>query len=212
MVYIASFANAVYSLLSNPELMREENLSFPAANHPFLRKPPAHPANRHAPRQSDLSELHHGTWHKATSLSRCTAPTDVLCGVICYMDGVATDAFGRLGLCPWNFTLAIFNAATRTRKEAWVTIYYHPDDQAEASLHKKPTIMPFDKCQNLHRGLHAMIAEFLEISKEGGLRWDNLHYGGSVHQVNFKSLLSLSLLLETLKCTTNCVAKLSIDV
>jgi hypothetical protein len=188
-VYIASFADAVYSLLSNPELMKEENLSFPAADHPFLRKPPAHPANRRSPRQPDLSELHHGTWHKATSLSRCTGPADVLCGVIGYMDGVATDAFGRLGLCPWNFTLAIFNAATRTRKEAWVTIYYHPDDQAEASLHKKPTTS-FDKCQNLHRGLHAMFAEFREISKEGGLRWDNLHYGGSVHQVNFKFALA----------------------
>jgi hypothetical protein len=187
-VYIASFADAVYSLLSDPELMKEENLSFPDAHHPFFLEPPADP-NRRAPRKPDLSELHHGTWHKDTSRARCTAPNDVLAGVIGYMDGVATDAFGRLGLCPWNFTLAIFNSATRARKEAWVTIYYHPDDQAEASLHKNPTTS-FDKCQNLHRGLHAMFAEFREITKAGGLRWDNLKYGGTVHQVNFKFALA----------------------
>jgi hypothetical protein len=70
-----------------------------------------------------------------------------------------------------------------------VTICCHPDDQAEASLHKKPATS-FDKCQNLHRGLRAMFAEFREITAKGGLRWDNLKHGGSVHKVNFKFALA----------------------
>ena len=187
-VYVASFASAVYSLLSDKDLMKEENLSFPDAKNPFLLETPTEPGRR-APRKPDLSELHHGTWHRATHIARCTGPKDVLAPVIGYMDGVATDAFGRLGLCPFNFTLGIFNAATRTRKEAWVTIYYHPDDGAEASLHKKPTTA-FDKCQNLHRGLHVAFEEFREITKNGGLHWDRLEYGGSVHEVNFKFALA----------------------
>ena len=127
-VHVASFTDAVYSLLSDPELMIEEKLSFPHPSDPFLAEPVCEP-----PRNT-ISQLHHGTWHTSTTQSRCTAADDVLCPIICYMDGVATDAFGRLGLIPLNMTLGIFNAATRTRKEAWVTFYYHPDDGAELSL------------------------------------------------------------------------------
>jgi hypothetical protein len=187
-VYVASFADAVYSLLSDPELMKEDNLSFPDSHNPFLLDTPTDP-NGPTRRKPDLSQLHHGTWHRATHKARCTGPKDVLCPVIFYIDGVATDTFGRLGLCPLNFTLGIFNAATRTRKEAWVTIYYHPDDAAEASLHQNPT-SSFHKCQNLHRGLDAAFAEFREITRQGGLCWDNLRYGGQVHDVNFKFALA----------------------
>jgi hypothetical protein len=38
----------------------------------------------------------------------------VLCPVIFYMDGVATDANGRLGLIPLSMTLGIYSAATPT--------------------------------------------------------------------------------------------------
>jgi hypothetical protein len=183
-VYIASFADAVYSLLSDPELMNEENLSFPDPHDPFLFAEAPHPDGR-ARRKPDLSELHHGSWHNDTQQARCPGPEDVLAPVIFYMDGVATDAFGRLGLTPLNFTLGIFNAATRAKKEAWVTIYYHPDDGAEASLHKNTTTA-FHKIQNLHRGLDAAFSEFRQITRLGGLRWDKLVYGGQVHDVNFK--------------------------
>ena len=113
-VYVASFAATVYSLLSGKDLMIEDNLSFPYADNLFTLKTPAEPG--HCPRRKpDLSELHYGTWHRATHIARCTGPNDLLLApVIGYMDGVATDAFGRLGLCPFNFTLGIINAATRT--------------------------------------------------------------------------------------------------
>ena len=35
-VYVASFAAAVYSLLSDKDLMKEENLLFPDAKNPFI--------------------------------------------------------------------------------------------------------------------------------------------------------------------------------
>jgi hypothetical protein len=38
-VYVSSFADAVYSLLSDPELMDEDNLSFPHHEHPFCHEP-----------------------------------------------------------------------------------------------------------------------------------------------------------------------------
>jgi hypothetical protein len=116
---VASFADAVCSLLSDPELMNEQNLSFPDPHDPFLFAEAPHPDGR-TRRKPDLSELHHGSWHNDTQQARCTGPKDVLVPVIFYMDGVATDTFGRLGLTPLNFTLGVFNAETRVKKEAWV--------------------------------------------------------------------------------------------
>jgi hypothetical protein len=101
------------------------------------------------------------------------------------MDGVAINAFGHLGLILVNFAFGTFNKAACTRKEAWVTICYHPNNTAKASLHKGPT-SSFHKCQNLQRGLHAAFAKFREMSGNCGLLWDNLRHGGSVHGVNFK--------------------------
>jgi hypothetical protein len=86
----------------------------------------------------------------------------------------------------WAFST---NKAARTKKEAWVTICCHPDDNAEASLHKASTTS-FQKFQNLHRGLDAAFAEFRDTTSNGGLQWDNLTCGGSVHRVNFKLALA----------------------
>jgi hypothetical protein len=180
LVYISSFADAVYSLLTDTHLTQEANLAFPDPSSPFLHEP-ADPALR----TNVASELHHGQFYKATHKLRCTRPLDVLCPVIFYMDGVHTDAFGRLGLTPMNMSLGIYSAATRTQKEAWVTLYFHPDDEAEAAFHSQKTTA-FHKVQNLHRGLDAAFAEFRTITEAGGLRWDHLQYGGQTHQVNFK--------------------------
>lgn len=88
MVYIASFADAVYSLLSDPELMKKENLSFPAdPDDPFLSEPKIEPTHR-APTM-DMSELHRGTWYTSTH-NTCSTLHDVLCPVIAYIDGVST--------------------------------------------------------------------------------------------------------------------------
>jgi hypothetical protein len=45
-VYVASFANAVYSLLSDPELMKEDNFSFPDPKDPFLPEPKMEPLHQ----------------------------------------------------------------------------------------------------------------------------------------------------------------------
>jgi hypothetical protein len=139
-VYVSSFADAVYSILSDPELMDESNLAFPDPFNPFLSEPedPSLQTN-------EVSELFHGDFYKATHKEVCTGPLDVLCLYICYMDGVSTDAFGRLGLTPLNMTLGILKSATRTRKEAWVTLYFHPDDNAESAYHAQKQHHKFPK-------------------------------------------------------------------
>jgi hypothetical protein len=96
MVYIASFADAVYSLLSYPKLTKQDNLAFPDPKVPFVSEPII--GQLRPPPTTDMNELHYGTWYKATYKARCTQALDVLCPVIAYIDGVSTDANGRLGL------------------------------------------------------------------------------------------------------------------
>ena len=127
--------------------MKPENSAFPHPDIPFLPEPKRNPQAGHRARVTDTSELHRGSWHKATQKARSAGPTDVLAAVTGCRDGVTTDVFGRLGLVPFNFTLGIFNKAACTKKEAWVTICCHPDDNAEASLHKASTTS-FQKIQN----------------------------------------------------------------
>jgi hypothetical protein len=184
-VYVSSFTDAVYSLLSDPEVTNEDSLSFSDPEDPFV----SHPKDPRL-RTNEVSELHHGKWHPASHEKYCTGPNDVLVPIIGYMDGVSTDANGCLGLIPFNFTLGIFNVATQTKKETWVTLYYHPDDEAEAALHVQPTT-PFDKVQNIHQGLDDAFAELRQIMAGDGLQWDNLRYGGKVHIVNFKFVFTL---------------------
>eukprot|EP00536_Pseudo-nitzschia_multiseries_P018768 jgi/Psemu1/316284/fgenesh1_kg.3083_\ len=65
-VYVRSFKDAIYSLLSNQQLMREENLSFPDYSTPL--SPDNNPElNPH----SLISELHHGLWWKSSWKESC---------------------------------------------------------------------------------------------------------------------------------------------
>ena len=61
LVYVSSFADAVYSLLTDTELTTEENLAFPDPESPF----PCLPTDPLL-RTTDVSELHHGAWYKNT--------------------------------------------------------------------------------------------------------------------------------------------------
>ena len=126
-VHIRSFQNALDSLLSNPKLMRESNLSLPNAADPF--------SCENNPAVSTISELHHGSWWKDSWIkAKCDpAEKEILVPIIFYMDLISLDAKGRLSLTPLNMTLGIFSTATRRLNEAWETIYFHPD----ASFMKK---------------------------------------------------------------------------
>eukprot|EP00536_Pseudo-nitzschia_multiseries_P013998 jgi/Psemu1/310486/fgenesh1_kg.643_\ len=65
-VYVRSFKDVIYSLLSDQQLMIEENLSFPNYSTPL--SPDNNPElNPH----SVISELHHGSWWKSSWKEIC---------------------------------------------------------------------------------------------------------------------------------------------
>ena len=161
--------------------MREENFSFPDYMTPL--------SSNNEPELNDdsvISELHHGTWWKTSWDEICTSDSQILVPIIFYMDGISLDAHGRLSLTPLNMTLGIFSVATRTKPEAWTTIYFHPDPEWESTRHTRPATAK-EKMQNLHTGLEAALKSFRDAcNNDSGIKWDHLWYAGKqwkVHEV-----------------------------
>eukprot|EP00536_Pseudo-nitzschia_multiseries_P006346 jgi/Psemu1/15033/gm1.15033_g len=185
-VYVHSFKDAIYSLLSNKQLMREENLSFPDYATPI--SPDNNPElNSH----SVISELHHGSWWKSSWNAICNpnAP-EILVPIIYYMDGISLDAHGRLlTLTPLNMTLGIFNVETHARPEAWTTIYFHPDPECpewDSTRHSRHASSK-EKIQNLHNSLEVVFCSFKDAWKEdGGIKWNYLPYANQQWKVKMK--------------------------
>ena len=180
-IYICEFQDALVSLLSCEDLMKEENLSFPNSNNPT--------SPEHYPELTDdveIRELHHGSWWCDTWKDQCqTNSNEMMVPVILYMDGISLDVRGNLSLTPMNMTLGIFNLETRNKANAWRTIYFHPDVKQELDSIKKTD--PADKVQNLHTGIRAAMSSFKNICDiEGGVCWDFLPYAGKEWKVRMK--------------------------
>eukprot|EP00536_Pseudo-nitzschia_multiseries_P017808 jgi/Psemu1/315033/fgenesh1_kg.1829_\ len=181
-VYVRSFKDAIYSLLSDQQLMIEENLSFPDYSTPL--SPDNNPElNPH----SVISELHHGSWWKSSWKEICNPNSqEILVPIIFYMDGISLDAHGRLTLTPLNMTLSIFNVETRSRPEAWTTIYFHPDPEWESTRHSRPANSK-EKIQNLHNGLEVAFRSFkAACNEDGGIEWNYLPYANKQWKVKMK--------------------------
>eukprot|EP00536_Pseudo-nitzschia_multiseries_P017116 jgi/Psemu1/314027/fgenesh1_kg.1387_\ len=145
--------------------MIEENLSFPDYSTPLT--PDNNPElNPH----SVISELHHGLWWKFSWKEICNPNLqEILVPIIFYMDGISLDAHGQLTLTPLNMTLGIFNVETRSRPEAWTTIYFHPSPEWESTRHSL-----------------AFCSFKAACNKDGGIKWNYLPYANQQWKVKMK--------------------------
>jgi len=192
-VYVRDFKDALFSLLQNSDLMKEENLSFPDPHVPYVW-------NNFPPPDEDteIKELHHGKWWVNTWKEKCSLPPtrmtdnnddviEILVPVIFYMDGVVIDKQGRLKLTPLNMTLGIFNTSTRKKKEAWETLYFHPDSTVMQISHNSHESDKGDSVRNLHAGLSVALQSFYDTCQlADGIEWKGLPYGGKKWHVRMK--------------------------
>ena len=177
-VFVRPFEKALDSLLSNPKLMQECNLSLPNVRDPF--------SFEHDPAVTVISELHHGSWWKDSWTMANIDPSknELLVPVIFYMDLISLDTHGRLSLTPLNMTLGIFNTTTRHSSEAWETIYFHPDSSYMKTF-AKSKVEGVHGVENLHRGLDAAFESFRQqCGKKTVFR--KLPWNGSIHEVSMK--------------------------
>ena len=185
-VYIRPFKKALLSLLSNINLVKEENFSFPDPTSPLL---PYNSTDQNT--RNEIKELHDGNWWSESWKSMCDQEkNEILVPIIFYMDSISLDAHGRLTLTPLNMTLGIFNTETRKKPEAWETVYFHPDTTFENSR-QTSNPSPVENLQNLHNGIHLALESFRDVcALTDGIAWNHLPYANAMWQVRMKFAIS----------------------
>ena len=156
-----SFIEHLTSLLSNKELMAEENLIFERKpNDPF-----------HVPRDEDrYGDVHHCKWWDDTIDMLINDPTkEILVPLILYLDALVVDAYGNLSLEPVTFTLGIFKRFLRHQARAWRTLGFIEDLD---SLFGANHISPLMKANDYHAILSIILSDLKEIQKAGGIDWE----------------------------------------
>jgi hypothetical protein len=96
----------------------DNNLVFPNPDDPRAPSPSVVQNN---------ADIDNGDVYRTAYKNLCTHPNQVICGIICYIDKLATDRHGHLSLEPVYFMLSIFNKKTRNHLEAWRPLSYIPN-------------------------------------------------------------------------------------
>ncbi len=174
-----SFRAAVASLLSNAELMKDENLLL-NPNNPFDSVPDD--------AGSTLSELNSGWWYRETCQMFSLKPQkDLLLPIILFIDGSTIDSYGKMSVEPITFTLGIFRRSTRSKPEAWRTMGYIETLKniiSESIVRKANNAKR--RLQDKHTIIKFILKELIEIQgPNAGFEWD-LCLGGKVYRVTFK--------------------------
>ena len=175
-VYVRSFRQALFSLLTNPCLVKEDNFSFPLTDTPFL------PADFKLDEKVPITELHHGRWWTHSWKTICSEKDKILVPIIFYMDGISLDVNSNLNLTPLNMTIGILNTETRRQANAWETIYFHPD-----KIKSVASTTGGDNVTNLHTGLQLALKSFKDICEQREcISWDGLPYASKKWSVKMK--------------------------
>jgi hypothetical protein len=150
----------------------DNNLLFPNPDDP-LAPPPSVDQN--------IADIDTGDVYRTAYKNLCTRPNQVICGIICYIDKLATDRHGHLSLEPVYFMLSIFNQKTRNRPEAWRPLGYIPNIglmlKAESTHAMKSSV----KVQFYHDIFSKIFGSLVDLQvKEGGLPYQ-FFYRGKVY-------------------------------
>ena len=128
-INVRPFINALFHLLSNKEITREENLSFHDYKDFFLWK-----QNTVMTGDSVISKLHHGSWGSKSWQIQCPVSLNrtIFVPILLYMDSISPDTHNRLSLTPLNISMGIYNIETHKKADAWKCINFHPDSSLQA--------------------------------------------------------------------------------
>ncbi len=162
----------IESLLYSSLAKDDNNLLFPNPDDP-LAPPPAEVQN--------IADIDTGTVYRNAYKNLCTRPNHVICGIICYIDKLATDRHGHLSLEPVYFTLSIFNQKTRNRPEAWRPLGYIPNIGLMSKAESTHSMKSSAKVQLYHDILSLIFGSLVDLQgKEGGLPYQ-FFYRGKVY-------------------------------
>jgi hypothetical protein len=160
------------------------NLLFPNPDDP-LAPPPSVVQN--------IADIGTGDVYWTAYKNLCTRPNQVICGIICYIDKLATDRHGHLSLEQVYFTLSIFNQKTRNRPEAWRPLGYIPNNCLMSKAESTHAMKCLAKVQLYHDILSKIFGSLVDLQgKEGGLPYQ-FFYRGKVYNALLLTRYLLSL-------------------
>jgi hypothetical protein len=150
----------------------DNNLLFPNPDDP-LAPPPSVVQN--------IADIDTGDVYRTAHKNLCTRPNQVTCGIICYIDKLATDRHGHLSLEPVYFTLSIFNKKTRNRPEAWRPLGNIPNIGLMLKAESTHAMKSSAKVQLCHDILSKIFGSLVDLQgEEGGLPYQ-FFYRGKVY-------------------------------
>jgi hypothetical protein len=163
---------AIYSLLSDPNLMDDNRLIFSDQDSPFI-VPEESPAV--------ITDVHHGSaYYEAYHRLIKNPKREILCPIALYGDKSHITTNGNLTIEPMQMSLLIFNLATRFMPSSWRTIGYLIN---MSNIPKGAT--PLDKANDYHASLAVILEQLKEIQESGGIAWQ-LSFKGKQYDVVFK--------------------------
>jgi hypothetical protein len=113
--------------------------------------------------------------------SLCASPNQVVCGIIYYIDKLATDRHGHLSLELVYFTLSIFNKKARNQSEAWRPLGYIPNIGLMSKVESAHAMKSSAKVQLYHDILSKILGSLVDLQgKEGCLPYQ-FFYRGKVY-------------------------------
>ena len=165
-----SFTETLTSLLTDPELMKDENFAFPDPNDPFSA-PEKWTDDKNSPeyqQQKDrqVGDLVGGRWYARTYHARCDASKkEILCPIIIFVDKTHSDVKGRLTQEPVMYTLGIFNQKTRNNPRAWRPLGLLPNFKSVRQDRNTER-----KQEDFHYVLSHVLQELKDVQKKEGVR------------------------------------------
>ena len=173
------FEQQCFSILTDQELMRDENLTFPHDN----------PCKYIRLNTDTLECIEDGDVFQATADSVCNYSNDFCLGIKLFIDATHTDVHSSWVLDPVMFTFTFFkNEVTRSSK-AWRTLGFITDTdlKSRAQNSRIPTRL---KHQDFHSQLKEIFSSVKKCQQKGGFMW-NLRYRGKLHHVRMIPVIAL---------------------
>ncbi len=175
-VVVHDFIEQLYSLLSDKDLMRPENLIFGHEDSPF-QAPPSRRTNNYT-----ISDIDDGTLYRKAYRQFVQAPgRDVVCPIILFIDKTHIDEKGNLTLEPVTFSLGILTKEARTLPHAWRPLGYMNNQKQM----KGEKMTPLNRATDYHYVLSHILRSFSKAQKKEGIAWD-LSFKGKLHPCVFK--------------------------
>ena len=173
------FEQQCFSMLTNPDLMSDKNMSFPNTNPcDYVRK-----------NINDINCIEDGQLFQDTAASVCKNPNDFCLGIKLFIDATHTDVHSNWLLDPVMFTFTFFTNELTKSDKAWRTLGLITDTDQNSRAQNKQ-ISTRDKLQDFHLQLKLILESVKKCQDKGGFMWD-LEYKKTIHRVRMIPVIIL---------------------